>query len=55
MTDKADILAEHAARRRAFLLRSAVTAPAVALLLEQGMKPAQAQTYGGPVTTTPTL
>lgn len=48
-------LAKHAQRRRDFLKKSgtvAVAAPAVALLLQAGIKPAYAQNYGG-VTTAP--
>jgi hypothetical protein len=44
-----EVLDEHAARRRALLKnagRVAITAPAVSLLLSQGMKPALAQSYG---------
>ena len=48
-------LAKHAQRRRDFLKKSgavAVAAPAVALLLQAGIKPAYAQNYGGGETTT---
>lgn len=45
MPDSDDILLIHAARRRAFLTRSAAVVPAVAILLEQGAKPAMAQPY----------
>ena len=47
MADDNDILAKHAASRRAFLAKAAVTSPAVSLLLAQAARPAQAQTYGG--------
>ena len=51
--DAQDLLDQHAARRRAFLARTAKSAPAVALLLEAGMKPAFAAPYaGGPGETT---
>lgn len=45
MSDETDILAKHAERRRAFLLKAATTAPAVGLLLVQSALPAQAGTY----------
>jgi hypothetical protein len=44
-----EVLDEHAARRRALLKNAgklAVTAPAVSLLLSEGIKPALAQGYG---------
>lgn len=59
MTDKKtdEILSEHATRRRALLKnagKAAVTAPAVTLLLAEGVKPALAFSYGsGKTTTTP--
>ena len=45
MSDESEILAKHAERRRAFLLTTAKTAPAVGLLLAQAAMPAQAATY----------
>ena len=47
MSDGPDFLAKHAASRRAFLARTALTSPVVSLLLAQSARPAQAQTYGG--------
>ena len=44
-----EILSEHAARRRALLKNAgkvAITAPAVSLLLTEGVKPVMAQGYG---------
>lgn len=52
-----DTLAKHAQRRRDFLKKSgtvAVAAPAVALLLQAGIKPAYAKDYGGGGGTTTT-
>lgn len=49
MSDMKDTLEKHAQRRRDFLKKSgtvAVAAPAVALLLQAGVKPAFAQGYG---------
>lgn len=51
MSDENEALALHAARRRAFLAKSAIAAPAVAVLLDQAVTPAKASTYA-PVTTT---
>lgn len=57
MTDQKkveEILDEHAQRRRAILKNAgkvAVTAPAVSLLLAEGVKPAMALSYGGKETT----
>lgn len=50
-----EVLDEHAIRRRALLKNAgklAVTAPAVSLLLANGVKPALAQGYGGGKVTT---
>ena len=50
MSDEKDTLAKHAQKRRDFLKKSgkaAVAAPAVALLLQAGIKPAYADGYGG--------
>lgn len=58
MSDSKEILKTHADRRREFVKNGgklAVAAPAVALLLAAGAKPARAQSYGGgggPVATT---
>ena len=44
-----EVLDEHAARRRALLTtvsKVAVTAPAISLLLAEGVKPAFARSYG---------
>jgi hypothetical protein len=46
MSDESEILARHAERRRAFLLTTAKTAPAVGLLLAQAALPTQASAYG---------
>jgi len=57
MSDEKDTLAKHAQRRRDFLKKSgtvAVAAPAVALLLQAGIKPAYADGYGGGGTITTT-
>lgn len=60
MSDKKtdEILSEHAERRRALLKNAgkvAVTAPAVSLLLAEGVKPARAFSYGPGKTPRPTL
>ena len=47
MSDETDIVAKHAERRREFLRKTAVTLPAVGLLLAQATRPARAATYGG--------
>jgi hypothetical protein len=52
MSDETEILAKHAERRRAFLLTTAKTAPAVGLLLASAALPAKAAVYG---TTTPII
>ena len=55
MSGSKEILETHANRRREFVKtggKLAVAAPAVAMLLAAGAKPARAQTYGGGVTTT---
>ena len=57
MSDKKtdEILSEHAKRRRALLKNAgkvAITAPAVSLLLAEGVKPALAFSYGSVETTT---
>lgn len=58
MSDSKEILEIHANRRREFVKtggKLAVAAPAVAMLLAAGAKPARAQSYGnGEVTTQPT-
>ena len=46
MTTPNDALTTHAERRRAFLTRTAVAAPAIAVMLAAGAKPAFAQPYG---------
>lgn len=54
MSDQRDTMEKHAQRRRAFLKKTgtvAVAAPAVALLLQAGVKPAYAVGYGGGGTT----
>jgi hypothetical protein len=52
MAQDKDLLAKHAESRRAFLAKTAVTSPAVSLLLAQAARPARAQTYGGGGATT---
>ena len=50
MSDSKEILETHANRRREFVKsggKLAVAAPAVAMLLAAGAKPARAQAYGG--------
>ena len=46
MNDSNELLDTHAERRRAFLTRTAVAAPAVAVMLASGARPAFAQPYG---------
>ena len=45
MNDSNELLDSHAERRRAFLTRTAVAAPAIAVMLAAGAKPAFAQPY----------
>lgn len=56
MSDTQNTIQKHALRRRDFLKKSAtvaVAAPAISLLLQQGIKPAHAEGYGTTTTTTP--